>query len=218
MSDPEYQTKNGAMSLPEVVARTVLSSKTLSTRLSPEELEEVEQAAQRDGSTRSEWMRAVLLREARKFRRAALRAALRRGDCDPNLLTNYLVASAQVATENKQLSRNDVLQMIQFSNGRRSRMRSGWFRNGTQRALPEGGAMNGWEPRWIASSNLRRLLFYVLAPVFLCAVGVYEQSTWLERYYIFPYLESSVRRHSPADTTAVEMYWKVTKMARRATI
>jgi hypothetical protein len=71
--------------------------------------------------------------------------------------------------------------------------------------------MNSWEPRWLASSNLRRLLFYVLAPVLLCAVGVYEQSTWLERYYLFPYLESSVFRHSPAATTGVQMYWKVTK-------
>ena len=71
--------------------------------------------------------------------------------------------------------------------------------------------MNDWEPRWIAGSILRRLLFYVLAPVLLCAVGVYEQSTWLERYYFFPYIESSVFRHSPAATTDVEMYWKVKK-------
>jgi uncharacterized protein (DUF1778 family) len=119
MNKPEYQSKNGAMSLPEVVARTVLSSKTLSTRLSPEELEEVEQAAQRDGSTRSEWMRAVLLREARKFAEPPFELLFEEVIATQNLLTNYLVASAQVATENKQLSRNDVLQMIQFSNGQK---------------------------------------------------------------------------------------------------
>ena len=71
--------------------------------------------------------------------------------------------------------------------------------------------MNDWEPKWIAGSILRRLLFYVLAPVLLCTVGVYEQSTWLERYYLLPYLESSIFRHSPAATTDVEMYWKVKK-------
>lgn len=71
--------------------------------------------------------------------------------------------------------------------------------------------MSDWEPRWIEKSILRRVFFYLLAPVLLCAVGVYEQSTWLERYYLFPYLESSVFRHSPAATTDVEMYWKVTK-------
>jgi uncharacterized protein (DUF1778 family) len=119
MNKPEYQSKSGAMSLPEVVARTVLSSKTLSTRLSPEELEEVEQAAQRDGSTRSEWMRAVLLREARKFAEPPFELLFEEVIATQNLLTNYLVASAQVATENKQLSRNDVLQMIQFSNGQK---------------------------------------------------------------------------------------------------
>jgi uncharacterized protein (DUF1778 family) len=119
MNKPEYQSKSGAMSLPEVVARTVLSSKTLSTRLSPEELEEVEQAAQRDGSTRSEWMRAVLLREARKFAEPPFELLFEEVIATQNLLTNYLVASAQVAAENKQLSRNDVLQMIQFSNGQK---------------------------------------------------------------------------------------------------
>jgi uncharacterized protein (DUF1778 family) len=119
MNKPEYQSKNGAMSLPEVVARTVLSSKTLSTRLSPEELEEVEQAAQRDGSTRSEWMRAVLLREARKFAEPPFELLFEEVIATQNLLTNYLVASAQVAAENKQLSREDVLQMIQFSNGQK---------------------------------------------------------------------------------------------------
>ena len=119
MPKPADQTKNGAMSLPEVVARTVLSSKTLSTRLSPEELEEVEQAAQRDGSTRSEWMRAVLLREARKFAEPPFELLFEEVIATQNLLTNYLVASAQMGAENKQLSRNDVLQMIQFANGQK---------------------------------------------------------------------------------------------------
>ena len=119
MSKTADQTKNSAMSLPEVVARTVLSSKTLSTRLSPEELEEVEQAAQRDGSTRSEWMRAVLLREARKFAEPPFELLFEEVIATQNLLTNYLMASAQMGAENKQLSRNDVLQMIQFSNAQK---------------------------------------------------------------------------------------------------
>ena len=119
MSKPKYQTKIGAMSLPEVVAHTMLSSKTLSTRLSPEELEEVEQAAQREGSTRSEWMRAVLLREARKFAEPPFELLFEEVIATQNLLTNYLVASAQMAAENKQLSRKDVLQMSQFSNGQK---------------------------------------------------------------------------------------------------
>ncbi len=119
MPEPEYQSKGSAMSLPEVVKRTVQNSKTLSTRLSPEEMEEVEQAAQRDGSTRSEWMREVLLREARKFAEPPFELLFEEVIATQNLLTNYLVASAQMGAENKQLSRNDVLQMIQFANGQK---------------------------------------------------------------------------------------------------
>lgn len=119
MNKPNEQSKSSVMSLPEVVKRTVMSSKTLSTRLSPEEMEEVEQAAQRDGSTRSEWMREVLLREARKFAEPPFELLFEEVIAMQNLLTNYLMASAQMGAENKQLSRNDVLQMIQFSNGQK---------------------------------------------------------------------------------------------------
>ena len=119
MLQPEYLPKSGATSLPEIVARTVMSSKTLSTRLSPEEMEEVERAALREGITRSEWMRAVLLREARKFAEPPFELLFEEIIATQNLLTNYLLAHAQMAAEDKQLSRKDVLQMIQFSNGQK---------------------------------------------------------------------------------------------------
>ena len=119
MLQPEYLPKSGATSLPEIVARTVMSSKTLSTRLSPQEMEEVERAALREGITRSEWMRAVLLREARKFAEPPFELLFEEIIATQNLLTNYLLAHAQMAAEDKQLSRKDVLQMIQFSNGQK---------------------------------------------------------------------------------------------------
>ena len=119
MLQPEYLPKSGATSLPEIVARTVMSSKTLSTRLSPQEMEEVERAALREGITRSELMRAVLLREARKFAEPPFELLFEEIIATQNLLTNYLLAHAQMAAEDKQLSRKDVLQMIQFSNGQK---------------------------------------------------------------------------------------------------
>lgn len=119
MSKTVEQTQNSAMSLPEVVQRTVLSSKTVSTRLSPEEMEEVEQAALRDGSTRSEWMREVLLREARRSSEPPFELLFEEVIATQNLLSNYLMASAQMAAENRQLSRKEVLQMIQHSNGQK---------------------------------------------------------------------------------------------------
>ena len=71
--------------------------------------------------------------------------------------------------------------------------------------------MNVWEPRWLANSNPLRLFFYLLLPVLLCAGSAYEQSTSLQRHYLFPYLESSILRHSLADTTGVQMYLKLSK-------
>ena len=52
--------------LPNAEARTILRAKTVATRLSIEELEEVESAAKRDGKTLAEWLRATVLREARQ--------------------------------------------------------------------------------------------------------------------------------------------------------
>jgi len=52
--------------LPEAGARTNSRDKSAGTRLSIEELEEVESAAKRDGKTLAEWLRATVLREARQ--------------------------------------------------------------------------------------------------------------------------------------------------------
>ena len=52
--------------IPDVEARTVPRPKTAATRLSVEELEEVESAAKRDGKSQAEWIRDTVLREARQ--------------------------------------------------------------------------------------------------------------------------------------------------------
>jgi hypothetical protein len=52
--------------LPDAEARTVPRPKTAATRLSVEELEEVESAAKRDGKSQAEWIRDTVLREARQ--------------------------------------------------------------------------------------------------------------------------------------------------------
>jgi hypothetical protein len=48
-----------------VEARSILRAKTVATRLSIEELTEVESAAKRDGKSLAEWLRDTILREAR---------------------------------------------------------------------------------------------------------------------------------------------------------
>jgi predicted DNA-binding protein len=52
--------------IPDAEARTVPRPKTAATRLSVEELEEVESAAKRDGKSQAEWIRDTVLREARQ--------------------------------------------------------------------------------------------------------------------------------------------------------
>ena len=52
--------------LPEAGARTNSRDKSAGTRLSVEELEEVESAAKRSGQSLAEWFRDTVLREARQ--------------------------------------------------------------------------------------------------------------------------------------------------------
>ena len=53
-------------SSPTDTARPGLRAKTVATRLSPEELQEVENAAERDGKSLAEWLRELALRSARE--------------------------------------------------------------------------------------------------------------------------------------------------------
>lgn len=59
-SSPETQA------FPAQETRTVLRAKTVATRLTPEELAEIEEAAERDGKTVAEWLREIALRVARQ--------------------------------------------------------------------------------------------------------------------------------------------------------
>ena len=62
--------------LPNADARTILRAKTVATRLSVEELEEVESAAKRDGKSQAEWIRDTGLREARQRSAASVELVL----------------------------------------------------------------------------------------------------------------------------------------------
>jgi hypothetical protein len=62
--------------IPDAEARTVPRPKTAATRLSVEELEEVESAAKRDGKSQAEWIRDTVLREARQRSAASVELVL----------------------------------------------------------------------------------------------------------------------------------------------
>jgi hypothetical protein len=117
----DSRAKSSAISLPEVVQRTVLSSKTVSTRLTPEEMDEVEQAAKRDGVLRAEWMREVLLRAARKQADPPLELLLEEMIATQDVLFNYLVESARSSAANGQINPDTVLEMIQIADRKKAK-------------------------------------------------------------------------------------------------
>jgi len=62
--------------IPDAEVRTVPRPKTAATRLSVEELGEVESAAKRDGKSQAEWIRDTVLREARQRSAASVELVL----------------------------------------------------------------------------------------------------------------------------------------------
>ncbi len=66
MTTPRTTPVSGSQALPGAEARTVLRAKTVATRLAPEELAEVEAAAERDGKSLAEWLRELALKAARQ--------------------------------------------------------------------------------------------------------------------------------------------------------
>ena len=97
--------------LPSADARTILRAKTVATRLSIEELEEVESAAKRDGKTLAEWLRATVLREARQRPAAPVELILAELSAPRYMLLTLFHSTAQAAAEGKQLLPETVLKI-----------------------------------------------------------------------------------------------------------
>jgi hypothetical protein len=75
--------------------------------------------------------------------------------------------------------------------------------------------MRAFEPDWVRGNFWTRPIMYVLVPLLVSWIGLYEQSTALGRHYLYPYLESSIFCYSPAATTSVERYFKYTKVGKK---
>ena len=97
--------------LPNVEARIILRAKTVATRLSIEELEEVESAAKRDGKTLAEWLRATVLREARQRPADPVELILAELSATRSMLLNCFLLTAQAGAEGKQLLPETVLKI-----------------------------------------------------------------------------------------------------------
>src|ERR1039457_5153838 len=97
--------------LPSAEARTILRAKTVATRLSSEELEEVESAAKRDGKTLAEWLRATVLRDARPRPAGPAELILAELSANRYMLLALCQSTAQAAAEGRQLLPETVLKI-----------------------------------------------------------------------------------------------------------
>ena len=96
---------------PSADARTILRAKTVATRLSIEELEEVESAAKRDGKTLAEWLRTTVLREARQRPADPVELILAELSATRYMLLTLFHSTAQAAAEGRQLLPETVLKI-----------------------------------------------------------------------------------------------------------
>ena len=92
-------------------AKTILRAKTVATRLSTEELEEVESAAKRSGKSLAEWLRDTALTEARQRPADPVEVVLAEVCATRFMLANLFHATAQAASEGKQLLPETVLKI-----------------------------------------------------------------------------------------------------------
>jgi hypothetical protein len=100
-----------AQAFPAQEARTALRAKTVATRLTPEELAEVEAAAERDGKTVAEWLREIAMRAARQRPADSIELLLAEQMATRYALLNLFHATALANSEGKQLPPESVLKI-----------------------------------------------------------------------------------------------------------
>jgi hypothetical protein len=101
-------------------ARTILRAKTVATRLSTEELEEVESAAKRSGKSLAEWLRDTALVESRQRPADPVEVVLAEVCATHYMLLNLFHATAQAASEGKQLLPETVLRIRETADAQKA--------------------------------------------------------------------------------------------------
>ena len=101
-------------------ARTILRAKTVATRLSTEELEEVEAAAKRSGKSLAEWLRDTALVEARQRLADPVEVVLAEVCATRYMLLNLFHATAQAGSEGKQLLPETVLKIRETADAQKA--------------------------------------------------------------------------------------------------
>jgi len=125
-------------------ARTILRAKTVATRLSTEELEEVESAAKRSGKSLAEWLRDTALVEARQRPADPVEVVLAEVCATRFMLANLFHATAQAASEGKQLLPETVLKIRETADAQKATKAHKLLQDSSVAAKPE--PKNGSKP------------------------------------------------------------------------
>ncbi len=111
MSTPRIPAPLQSPASPKGEARPILRAKTIATRVTPEELTEVEAAAEGEGKTVAEWLRELALRTARQRPADPIELLLAELMATRYALLNLFHATALANAEGKQLLPDSVLKI-----------------------------------------------------------------------------------------------------------
>ena len=125
-------------------ARTILRAKTVATRLSTEELEEVELAAKRSGKSLAEWLRDTALVTARQRPADPVEVILTEVCATRYMLLNLFHSTAQAAVEGKQLLPETVLKIRETADAQKGTKARKLLQDSSASARPE--PKNGSNP------------------------------------------------------------------------
>ena len=119
MSSPGAGQNLDPQTLPASEARTVIRAKTVATRLTPEELGEVEAAAARDGKSLAEWLRELALKTARQRPADPMELLLSEVSATRYVLLNLFHATALANAEGKHLLPDSVVKIRDQADARK---------------------------------------------------------------------------------------------------
>jgi uncharacterized protein (DUF1778 family) len=124
-------------------AKPGFRTKTIATRITPEELAEVEDAAERDGKSLAEWLRELVLNSARQRPADPVELLLSEVAATRYMLLNLFHATAQANAEGKHLLPDSVLKIRDTADRRKlqtaRKMLEEFFAQGDQEANQTGG-------------------------------------------------------------------------------
>ena len=119
MSTPGTSTPKPRTASAGVEEKPGFRTKTVATRITPEELREVETAAERDGKTLAEWLRDLALKAARQRPADPMELLLSEQSATRYMLLNLFHATAQAEEEGRSLSPESVLKIRETADARK---------------------------------------------------------------------------------------------------